>query len=86
MFWVRLQTFWHSNDHERDGYDDNVDESHAPLARRPIGILGTELHEEPDHESDEHEETGGTTDRGNEFRQTVKLELERCALSVNAQR
>lgn len=46
----------------------------------PNGIVGAELHEEPDHQGREKQEAGGAAQVRNELRQGIQLQLQRRAL------
>ena len=48
-----LQTFWHGHNDKSHRDDENLNERDAPLTRGPLGIVGSKLDKESDHEGDE---------------------------------
>lgn len=81
----RKRTFRNCNDHECNSDNENLDKRNTLLIGRTGRFTRSELNEEAYHESGEKKETGQTSQLGDQFSQSVQLELERSILCVTSE-
>ena len=83
---MRIQTFGHGHNDERDGDDQDLDERKAPLARRALDAARAELDEESYHEGNKQHQACSTAEFRDELCQVVELQLQWRVVIIAAQR
>ena len=79
---MRLRTFGHGHNNEGHGDDENLNECDAPLTRRPLRIVCSELNEEAYHEGNKQDEACSASEFSDELREVVQFELKRRVLRI----